>query len=179
MAFSWRWISNLTAPCLEVTKVYLIAMLKGGYQAIPIRVGDKWDFSKLLIGKREVRIILRVRRRRYLLYHTRDLVTKYPTLRIPQLTLLCDEIIAATSERIEGKQKYIEFVRIVGTAECRHQRHWRDLGLISPATPELYHGHPIDAKTEQLVSYVQVTLDDIVIMDHEPPVDCEQEELPY
>ena len=65
------------------------------------------------------------------------------------------------------------------TAEGRHQRHWRDLGLLSPTTPEKYHGHPIDAKTEQLVSYVRVDLSDIVIMDHEPPVDCNQEPLPY
>lgn len=159
--------------------MYLIAKQQGGYQAIPIRNGDKWDFRKLLIGRREVRIILRVRGSQYLLYHTRDLVTKYPTLRIPQLTLLCDDIIAATSEQITNQQKYIEFENVCKAAECRHQRRWRDQGLISPATPALYHGHPIDAKAEQLVSYVQVTLDDIVIMDHEPPVDCDQEELPY
>jgi hypothetical protein len=30
-----------------------------------------------------------------------------------------------------------------------------------------------------LVSYVQVSLDDLVVMDCEPPVDCEQAELPY
>ena len=88
-------------------------------------------------------------------------------------------MFAATSARIASGQKYIEFDKIAATAECRHQRHWRDQGLISPATPALYHSHPIDAKAEQLVSYVQVTLDDIVMMDHEPPVDCEHEELPY
>ena len=159
--------------------MYLIARQQGGYQAIPIKAEDRWDFSKLLIGKKEVRIILRVRGRRHLLYHTRDLATKYPTLRIPQLTLLCDDIIAATSERIEGKQKYIEFERLAAAAECRHQRHWRDLGLITPATPAAYHGRPIDPKTEQLVSYVRAELGDIIVMDHEPPVDCEQEELPY
>ena len=159
--------------------MYLTARQKGGYQAIHVKAEDRWDFSKLLIGKREVRIILRVRGRRHLLYHTRDLVTKYPTLRIPQLTLLCDDIIAATSEQITNQQQYIEFEKVCKAAECRHQRRWRDQGLISPATPELYYGHPIDAKTDQLVSYVQVTLDDIVVMDCEPPVDCEQEELPY
>ena len=179
MAFSWRWTSNLTEPCMEVTKVYLIAMQKDGHKAIPIKSEDKWDFYKLLVGRREIRIILRVRGHRYLLYHTRELTQKYPGLRREHLVPLCDEIIAATSERIEGKQKYIEFDRIVGTAECRHQRRWREQGLISPATPELYYGHPIDPKTDQLVSYVQVTLDDIVLMDHEPPVDCEQAELPY
>ena len=159
--------------------MYLIAKQQGGYQAIPIKTGDRWDFHKLFVGRREIRIILRVQGRRYLLYHTRELTQKLPNLRREHLTSLCDEIIAATSERIEGKQKYIEFDRIVGTAECRHQRRWRDQGLISPATPELYHGHPIDPKTDQLVSYVQVSLDDIVVMDCEPPVDCEREELPY
>ena len=159
--------------------MYLIAKQTGGYQAIPIKTGDRWDFHKLLIGRKEVRIILRVRGRRYLLYHTRDLATKYPLLKMPQMTILCNEIIAKTSECIASGQKYIEFDRITGAAECRHQQRWRVQGLISPATPELYHGHPIDPKTDQFVSYVQVSLDDIVVMDCEPPVDCEQAELPY
>jgi hypothetical protein len=159
--------------------MYLIAKQQGGYQAIPIKVEDRWDFSKLLIGKQEVRIILRLRGRRHLLYHTRDLATKYPTLRIPQLTILCDEIIAKTSECIERGDEYIDFEKIAAAAECRHQRRWCELGLISPATPELYHGHSIDAKAEQLVSYVKIDLADIVVVDHEPPVDCDQEPLPY
>ena len=159
--------------------MYLIAKQTGGYQAIPIKAGDKWDLRKLLVGRREVRIIMRVRGRHYLLYHTRHLTPKIPGLRREHLVPLCDEIIAATSEHIAGGQKYIEFDRITGATECRHQRHWRDQGLISPATPALYHGHPIDPKTDQFVSYVQVSLDDLVVMDCEPPVDCEQEELPY
>ena len=159
--------------------MYLIAKQQGGYQAIPIKAGDRWDFRKLLVGRKEVRIILRVRGRQYLIHHTRELTQKYPFLRQEHLIPLCDEIIAATSERIANGQKYIEFDKIAATAECRHQRCWRDQGMITPATPELYHGHPIDGKAEQLVSYVQVTLDDIVMMDHEPPVDCVQEELPY
>ena len=159
--------------------MYLIAKQQGGYQAIPIKTGDRWDFHKLFVGRREIRIILRMQGRRYLLYHTRELTPKYPFLRQEHLIPLCDEIIAATSERIASGQKYIEFERLAAAAECRHQRHWRNLGLISPATPELYHGHPIDPKTDQLVSYVRVDLDDIVVIDHEPPVDCVQEELPY
>ena len=159
--------------------MYLIAKQTGGYQAIPIRNGDKWDFRKLLVGRKEVRIILRVRGRQYLIHHTREMTQKYPGLRREHLVPLCDEIIAATSERIATGQKYIDFERITAAAECHHQRRWRDQGMITPATPELYHGHPIDGKAEQLVSYVQVTLDDIVMMDHEPPVDCVQEELPY
>ena len=164
---------------MEVSEIYLIAKQQGGYQAIPIKVEDRWDFSKLLIGKQEVRINLRLRGRRHLLYHTRDLVAKYPLLRIPQLTILCDEIIAKTSECIERGDDHIDFEKIAAAAQCRHQRRWREQGLITPTTPEQYQGHPIDPKTEQLVSYVRVDLDDIVIMDHEPPVDCNQEPLPY
>lgn len=159
--------------------MYLIALQKGGYQAIPIKSEDKWDFRKLLVGRREVRIILRVRGRQYLLYHTRALTPKYPILRQEHLIPLCDEIIAATSERISSRQKYIEFNKIAGAAECRHERRWREQGLVSPAIPELYHGHPIDPKTDQLVSYVRVDLSDIIVMDCETPIDCEQEELPY
>ena len=159
--------------------MYLIAKQRGGYQAIPIKTGATWDFSKLLIGRKEVRIILRLRGRQYLLYHTRDLVAKYPELRMAQLTILCDEIIANVSEQITNQQQYIEFERVCKAAECRHQRHWRDLGLISPATPELYRGHPIDPQTEILSTHVRVDQDNIIIMDHEPPADVGQEELPY
>ena len=159
--------------------MYLITKQQGGYQAIPIKTEDKWDFRKLLVGRREIRIILRVRGRQYLIHHTRELTQKYPFLRQEHLIPLCDEIIAATSERISSRQKYIEFNKIAGAAECRHERRWRDQGLISPATPELYYGHTIDAKTDQLVSHVRVDFDDIIVMDHEPPADIEQEELPY
>ena len=164
---------------MEVSEIYLIAKQQGGYQAIPIKVEDRWDFSKLLIGKQEVRIILRLRGRRHLLYHTRDLVAKYPLLRIPQLTILCDEIIAKTSECIERGDDHIDFEKIAAAAQCRHQRRWREQGLITPTTPEQYQGHPIDPQTEILSTQVQVDQDNIIMMDHEPPADIEQEELPY
>ena len=41
--------------------MYLITKQQGGYQAIPIKTEDKWDFRKLLVGRREIRIILHVR----------------------------------------------------------------------------------------------------------------------
>ena len=159
--------------------MYIITKQQGGYKAIPMKTGDRWDFHKLTIGKQEIRIIFRLHGRRYLLYHTRELSKKYPVLRREHLIPLCDEIIAATSERITSGQKYIEFERLAAAAECRHQRRWRDQGLISPATPELYRGHPIDPQTEILSTHVRVDHDNIVIMDHEPPADIEQEELPY
>ena len=159
--------------------MYLIAKQKDGHRAIPIHPGDKWDFHKLTVGKREVRIIFRLRGRRYMLYSTIALAAKHPKIGIAQFTPLCDEIIAITTERIKRGEEYIDFERIAAATECRHHTHWRDKGLISPATPELYHGHPIDSKTEKLMSYVRVELDDIVVMDHEAPVDVEQEDLPY
>lgn len=70
-------------------------------------------------------------------------------------------------------------IKAAAAAECRHPRHWRDLGLITPATPAAYHGHPIDPKTYLLVSHVRVDLGDIIVIDHAPPIDCDQEELPY
>jgi hypothetical protein len=159
--------------------MYLIAKQTGGYRTIHIRTGNRWDFHKVLPGRLEVRIALRVRGRRYLLYSTNALTGKYPKLKREHLIPLCDEIIAATSERIAGGQKYIEFDRLAAATECRHQRHWRDQGLITPATPELYHGHPVDPKTQQLVSHVRIDLEDIIVIDHSHPIDCEQEELPY
>lgn len=160
--------------------MYLIAMQKGGYQAIPIKSGDSWDFHKLFVGKREVRIILRVRGRRYLLYSTRDLTAKHTRLAREQILPLCDEIIAIASERINSADEYIDFTRIAAAAECRHHARWRDRGLIAPIPQERYYGHPVDPKTEQLMSYVRIELDDLIVMDHEPPVDgCAQEELPY
>lgn len=158
--------------------MYLIAKQKGGYKAIPIKSGDRWDFHKLLIGRKEVRIILRVRGRQYLLYHTQDLAAKYTMLNMPQMTVLCDEIIAKTSECIERRDRYIEFDHICKAAVCRHHRRWRDQGLITPAIPELYHGHPIDPQTESLSTRVRANLDNIVVMDPEPPVNCDQEHLP-
>lgn len=101
--------------------MYLIATQKGGYQAIPIKSGDKWDFYKLLAGKREVRIILRLRGRRYMLYSTNTLSAKHPKLRREHLIPLCDEIIAIASERINRADEYIDFVRITATTEYRHR----------------------------------------------------------
>ena len=57
-------------------------------------------------------------------------------------------------------------------------RRWRDQELIILTTPVLYMA-PIDIKTEHLVSYIRVDLDDIVAMDCEPHVDHEQAELPH
>ena len=160
--------------------MFLITKEKGGYQAIRIRPEDKWDFRKVLPGRTEVRIVLRVRGRQFLLYHTRDLSHKYPMLKRPHLMMLCDEIIAALSEHISGGQEYIQFERVCAAAELQHRKRWIAQGLIQMDDLEEYYGHPIDPKTEVLITRVRVETPDVICMDHGPPVnDTEQEELPY
>jgi hypothetical protein len=161
--------------------MFLIVRQKGGHQAIPIRPEDSWDFHKVLPGRTEVRIVIRIRGRRYLLYHTRDLSHKYPMLKRPQLILLCNEIIEILSEQITNEQEYIQFERVATAVELRHRRSWIAKGLIPLSSMAEYHGHPIDAKAEILATRVQVDLSDIILMDHEPPIDAEveQENLPY
>ena len=161
--------------------MFLIVRQKGDYQAIPIRQGERWDFHKVLPGRTEVRIVIRVRGRRYLLYTTCALSKQYPTLKRTQLILLCSEIIATLSEQILSGQEYIHFERVAAAAELRHRRRWIASGLIPMDTPEEYHGHPTDPKAVTLATRVQVDLSDIILMDHEPPIDVEieQEELPY
>ena len=161
--------------------MFLITKEKCGYQAIRIRPEDTWDFRKVLPGRTEVRIVLRVRGRQYLLYHTRDLSHKYPMLKRPQLILLCNEIITILSGKIASGQEYINFETIASAVERRHCKRWCEQGLIPMVTLEEYFGHPIDTKAEILATRVQVDLSDIILMDHEPPIDAdvEQEELPY
>ena len=158
----------------------LIVSQKGGHQGISIKAGMSWEFLKVLPGRTEVRIVFRVRGRRFLLYTTRDLSKKYPSLRRTQLTLLCDEIITTVSERITSGQEYINFDHIAANVELRHRRRWCELGLIQMNTMEEYHAHPIDPKTEVLVSRVHVEQPQIITMDSESPTDEDgQEELPY
>ena len=158
----------------------LIVKQKGGHQGISIKAGVRWEFLKVWPGRTEVRIVLRVRGRRFLLYTTRELSKKYPSLRRAQLTLLCDEIITTVSERITSGQEYINFDHIAANVELRHRRRWCELGLIQMNTMEEYHAHPIDPKSEVLVSHVRVDQPQISTMDNEPPTDeAGLEELPY
>lgn len=158
----------------------LIVKQKGGHQGISIKAGVSWEFLKVLPGRSEVHIVLRVRGRRFLLYTTRELSKKYPSLRRTHLMLLCDEIIAMVSERITSGQEYINFEHIAGAVELRYRRHWCEQGLIPLDTMEEYHGHPIDPKTEVLISRVRVDQPQIITMDNESPTDEDgQEELPY
>lgn len=161
--------------------MYVIAKQADGYRAIPVRCNDKWNFRKVLPGRTEVRIVFRIRGRQYLLYHTRELSKTFPTLKRPQLILLCNEIIEILSEQITNEQEYIQFERVATAVELRHRRSWIAKGLIPMDSLTEYHGHPIDPKAEIMTTHVNVDLSDIILMDHEPPIDVEveQEELPY
>ena len=108
--------------------MFLITKEKCGYQAIRIRPEDTWAFRKVLPGRTEVRIVLRVRGRRYLLYSTLELTKQYPTLKRPQLTLLCDEIITILSGKIVSGQEYINFETIASAVERRHCKTWPSKG---------------------------------------------------
>lgn len=157
----------------------LIVRQKGGHQGISIKAGVSWEFLKVLPGRTEVRIVFRVRGRRFLLYTTRELSKKYPSLRRTHLMLLCDEIIAMVSERITGGQEYINFDHIAGAVELRYRRHWCEQGVIPLDTLEEYYGHPIDPKTEVLISRVRVDQPQIIAMGSDAPADeAEQEDLP-
>ena len=158
--------------------MYLIVKRQGRHQAIPIKTGDSWELYQIRAGQREVRIALRIRGRRWLLYSTYAVTAKYPGLGREQLTALCDAIIATASQHIADEQDCIDFGQIVGVAECCHLRIWRDAGLISPFPLEYYCGHPIDPQTEQLVLDMYADPLGIIRMDHEPPGD-RQEALPY
>lgn len=156
----------------------LIVSQKGGHQGISIKAGVSWEFLKVLPGRTEVRIVFRVRGRRFLLYTTRELSKKYPSLRRTHLMLLCDEIIAMVSERITSGQEYINFDHIAGAVELRYRRHWCEQGLIPIDTMEEYHAHPIDPKTEVLINRVRVDHPQIIAMGTESPYDeTEQEDL--
>lgn len=161
--------------------MFLIVKQKSGHQAILIRPEDRWDFHKVLPGRTEVRIVIRVRGRRYLLYTTCALSKQYPELKRTQLILLCDDIITTLSEQLTRGVEYIHFERVAAPAELRHRRRWITHGLITMDTLAEYHGHPIDSKTEVVITRVRVDIPDVIHMDHEPPIDdnIEQEELPY
>lgn len=150
--------------------MYLIIRDKGGHRAIPIRSGDKWDLYKVVSGRKDIRIVLRVKGRRYLIHSTYDLARKYHQLGLAQLTPLCDEIIAILTDSIKRQQEFIDFPRIVGMVQYRHHRRWCDKGLISPVSLEEYFGHPVDPKMEELISYVRAAHRDIIVMDCEPPI---------
>lgn len=156
--------------------MYVIAKNKGQYIAIPIPEGASWQFCKVRAGQREIRIVLRVRGRRYMIYTTRSVTAKYQQIQGEHLMSMCNEIIADAKKEILDRQAYIDFIRITSEAELRHLRLWREQGLISV---EDASEQCIPPKMRKRVSCVRVELDSHVLFAQETPTDVEQEDLPY
>ena len=159
--------------------MYVIAKAKDGYRAVLIQRSDNWDVYKLRVGQTERRIILRVRGRRYMVYTTNPARDQYPSIGTEQMDALCDEIIEVLRNNIASGQEYVDLPRVAEAALARHRKRWIENGIIPLTMREEYYGHPLDPAAQQLVTHVRVDLSDLIIMDHEPPIDCEQEELPY
>lgn len=81
--------------------------------------------------------------------------------------------------RILRAEDYVDVPKIAEIVELKNAKHWMKKGLLHIKSLEDYYGHPIEPDAKQLVTHVCVDISDIIIMDHEPPVDCIQEELPY
>ena len=159
--------------------MYVITEMQGGYRAVPIRSTDNWNVYKLRVGRTERRIILQVHGRRYVVYSTNSIRAQYPGIGTEQLDTLSDEIMAELQCRILRAEDYVDLPKIAEIAELKNVKSWMETGVLSVTSLEAYYGHPPDPAAEQLVTHVRVDLSDLIIMDHEPPVDCEQEELPY
>ena len=159
--------------------MYVIAEMQGGYRAIPIRRTDNWSVYKLRVGRTERRIVLQVRGRKYVVYSTKSIRAKFPDIRTEQLDTLSDEIMAELQCRILRADDYVDIPKIAEIVELKNAKHWMETGVRPFTSLEAYYGHPLDPAAEKMVTNVRVDMSDIIIMDHEPPVDCEQEELPY
>ena len=159
--------------------MYVITEMQGGYRAILIRRTDNWSAYKLRVGRTERRIILQVRGRKYVAYTTNSIRAKYPNVRREQLDTLCDEIMGELQCRILRAEDYVDVPKIAEIVELKNAKHWMETGVRPFTSLEAYYGHPLDPAAEKMVTHVRVDVSDIIIMDHEPPVDCEQAELPY
>ena len=131
------------------------------------------------VGRTERRIILQVHGRRYVVYSTNSIRAQYPGISTEQLDTLNDEIMAELQCRILRAEDYVDVTIIAEIAERKNVKRWMETGVLPVASLEAYYGHPLDPDAKQLVTHVRVDMSDIIIMDHEPPVDCDQEELPY
>lgn len=159
--------------------MYVITEMRGGYRAIPIRRTDNWGVYKLRVGRTECRIILQVRGRKYMVYSTNAIRAQNPGMVTEQLDSLCDEIMGDLQCRMLRAEEYVDLPKIAGIIERKHARCWMETGLLPIKSLETYYGHPLDPAAQQLVAYVHVEMPDIILLDHEPPADVEQEDLPY
>ncbi|MBR2423470.1 MAG: hypothetical protein IKB09_14165 [Oscillospiraceae bacterium] len=159
--------------------MYVIAEMQGGYRAIPIHKTDNWSVYKLRVGRTERRIVLQARGRKYVVYSTKSIRAQFPDIRTEQLDALSDEIMGELQCRILRAEDYVDIPKIAEIVELKNAKHWMETGVLPVTSLAAYYGHPLDPAAKQLVTHVRIDISDIIIMDHEPPVDCIQEELPY
>lgn len=159
--------------------MYVIAEMQGGYRAIPIHKTDNWSVYKLRVGRTERRIVLQVRGRKYVVYTTKPIRAKHPDILTEQQEVLSNEIMEEIQCKILRTEDYVDVPKIAEIAERKNVKRWMETGVLPVTSLEAYYGHPLDPAAEKMVTNVRVDVSDIIIMDHEPPIDCIQEELPY
>lgn len=109
---------------------------------------------------------IRVKDLRYLLYSTRALTGKYFSLGRKRRMSLCVEIIAMLSGYIQHRQCDIDFRWGAGSMGYRYHKSWCSMERIPPIPQEEYFGHPVDFKTERLVSYACASHENVILIDH-------------
>ena len=159
--------------------MYIIAEHKGGYQAIRVCKTENRPTYKMRVGRTERRIILQVGGRKYVAYSTEPIRAQYPGIGTDQLDDLRDEIMEELHHQMLRRVDYVDIPKISGIAEMHSVRRWMATGQLLITSLEAYYGHPIDPTARQLDAYVCVDVPILILMDHEPPADIAQEELPY
>lgn len=114
-----------------------------------------------------------------MVYSTNAVRTQYSALKTEMLEELSIAIMDELCDHIRSQMEYVDLPKIIKIAELKMIRQWMQRGLLPITSLEAYSGHPLDPATQQLVTHVRVEFPDIILMDHEPPTDVEQEELPY
>lgn len=158
--------------------MFLIIKQNEAYRAVPICSSDHWVLRKGSIGQQETIIVLYLNKDQYLVYSTGLLTAKYPTLEKKHLIPLCNEIISVITNNIMHHRECINISAIAGAVELKHRKLWYSAGVITPTTLEEWRGHPTDPKTEMLISRICVAQSNIILINHTPPADIAQEELP-
>lgn len=114
-----------------------------------------------------------------MVYSTNAIRAQNPGMVTEQLDSLCGEIMGELQCRMLRAEECVDLPKIAGIIEKKHVRYWMEAGQLPITSLEAYYGHPLDSAAQQLVAYVCVEMPDIILLDHEPPADIEQEDLPY
>lgn len=155
--------------------MYLIAENQGAYIAYPIHPDDQWDIRTMPDGERDRYILCRINGKEYLLFASRKLCISYSCVDAAHIDALCNSIIEAIYQRILQSPECVDISWIINTILGQHQIRWRSAGLLPPEILE----YPENPNVAILTSCVRIEMVDVIRMDHEPPTDECDEELPY